>query len=239
MAGESTYTYDTLKSMDISDPYKDAKYQKELEDAAKNIQRYTTGGPVVGLNRFQQQDIASQALSGEQARREAATEGVTKVSGLIDERLTAAANNLADAKMEQENKQAQLLQQQSQGISEAEYLKEKGLTELGIKKKEFNWELEKNQTNRNDALEDAYVKGIVDNTLKELQISNAMKLQDIDQYYALKKNTINQDFLDWEKKNNTDWANFIAKQTASAQAWAALIEGSLTIADSSIQSIID
>lgn len=229
MAGTTGYTRDTLDSMDLRDPKEGLKQAKELEDVSKNLQRYTTGGPVVGLDRFQQQQANNQYLTAEQQRRMAAAPGALGTAGMIDERLTGAANTLATAKNTQQNKVSDLYQQQAQALQEADYNKRKGLSETGDRYKAIDWEAEKNQTKRDDALEDAYVKGIVDDVIMELGISGKLKLQDLDHYFRNKSNEIDQGFADWKNKNEIDWNKFLAEQVASAEAFAMLFGGAMSV----------
>jgi hypothetical protein len=232
MAGNATYTYDTLKSPDAADPFEADKYTQRLEDASKNIQRNVTGGPIVGLNRFQKDAAHSEAIANDIPRRIAAAENANRLAGTIDARLTGAANDLAQAEQKASDAQATSLQKQAQDMTTIDFDKQKALWELQNKRRDIDWDLEKNQTTRDDALENAWVKGIADDVMQELQISGAMKLQDIAQYYALQKNEVEQFFLDWQKKTETDWIAFQAKMVQSAEAFAALLSGAMGVATS-------
>jgi hypothetical protein len=227
MAGTTGYTRDTLDSVDMRDPREGLKQAKEMEDVSKNLQRFTTGGPVVGLDRFQQQQAGNQFLEAEQARRMAAAPGMFEIAGNIDTRLTAAGDTLAEASNKQMNRTDELYQQQAQALQEADFNKRKGLSDIDYKRQEIDWDAEKNQTRRDDALEDAYVKGIVDDTMLELAISNKMKLLDIDHYYRLKKNTLEQNMEDWKTTTDIDWQKMLAEMVASAEAFAMLFQGAL------------
>jgi hypothetical protein len=228
MAGTTGYTRDTLDSVDIRDPKEGLKQAKELEDVSKNLQRFTTGGPVVGLDRFQQQQAGNQFLEAEQARRMAAAPGMLDIAGNIDMRNASAGEALAAAKNKQTNETDNLYQKQAQALQEAEFQKRKGLSDLEYKYDEIDWEAEKNQTKRDDALEDAYVKGIVDDVILELTISNKLTLSDLDQYYRGKQNEIMNSFKDWETKTDIDWQKMLAEMIASAEAFAMFFQGALS-----------
>jgi hypothetical protein len=225
MAGSTGFTRDTLDSLDMRDPKLGMQQVKDLEDVSKNIQKNITGGPAVGLDLFQRQGAQNKMLTAEQERRKAAVPGVFDVAGAIDQRLTAAGDTLAEAENKQGNKVADLYQQQAQALQEADYNKRKGLSDIDYKRKDIDWELEKNQTRRDDALEDAYVKGTMDDVILELGISNKMKLMDLDHYFRLKQNNLDQGMKDWTTMSDIEWSKFLAEMTASAQAFAALFEG--------------
>jgi hypothetical protein len=225
MAGSTGFTRDTLDSLDMRDPKLGMQQVKDLEDVSKNIQKNITGGPAVGLDLFQRQGAQNKMLTAEQERRKAAVPGVFDVAGAIDQRLTAAGDTLAEAENKQGNKVSDLYQQQAQALQEADYNKRKGLSDIDYKRKDIDWELEKNQTRRDDALEDAYVKGTMDDVILELGISNKMKLMDLDHYFRLKQNNLDQGMKDWTTMSDIEWSKFLAEMTASAQAFAALFEG--------------
>ena len=225
MAGTTGYTRDTLDSLDMRDPKLGMQQVKDLEDVSKNIQKNITGGPAVGLDLFQRQGAQNKMLTAEQERRKAAVPGVFDVAGAIDQRLTAAGDTLAEAENKQTNKVDDLYQQQAQALQEADYNKRKGLSDIDYKRKDIDWELEKNQTRRDDALEDAFVKGTMDDVILELGITNKMKLMDLDHYYRLKQNNLDQGMKDWTNMSDIEWSKFLAEMTASAQAFAALFEG--------------
>lgn len=239
MAGTTGYTIDTLESLDMKDPKESLKKVKDIEDVSKNLQRFTTGGPVVGLDRFQRQGAANQFLTAENQRRQAAAPGVFEISGAIDQRLTAAGDTLASAENKQRNRIDELYQQQAQALQEADFEKRKGLSDIGYKTKEIDWEMEKNQTRRDDALEDAYVKGIVDDTMLELGIAGKLKLLDLDHYYRLKSNNITQGFEDWKNKTDIDWNKMLAEMVASAEAFAKLFEGALGVVRVGADELMD
>lgn len=223
--GDSTYTTDVLNSQKMKDPLEARRYQDELEEGQKSVSRWITGAPVMGLNRFQKQAVDSEALAGEQERRQQAATGAMQVAGSIDERLTGAANTLSGAYDKAQSTQADLAQKQAQSLQEAEWAKTTGLRDVADKTKDVDFQLLKNQTLRDDALEDAWVKGIMDNKLQDMSIGGDMRLQDIDQYFKLKENEIQEDFLDWQKKTEIDFNAEIAKMVASAQAFATLFQG--------------
>lgn len=225
MAGENTFTSDTLESQKMKDPYEYARQQKDLQDAVGSVARYQTGGPVVGLNRFQQQAGQSEYLAGEQARREAASKGAMEIGSTIDARLTGAANTLSDAYSKYRNTADDLAQRQAQAVKGTGLDTEIGLEGVKNSRRELDFTLEKNQTLRDDALENAYVKGIVDDKMLEISGSGAMKLQDIDQYFKLKTNEIDQSFEDWKNQTNIDVTRMRAEMVASAQAFATLFQG--------------
>jgi hypothetical protein len=228
MAGTANYTTDTLFSMDKKDPLEERRYTKSLEDVSKNIQRYSTGGPVVGLNPYQQKAISSQYLAGEQARREAAAAGALGTAGMIDARLTNASNALNDAETKTQNAQDDLYQKQAQELATIGFNEKEALRGIDDKKDQIDWGLEKNQTVRDDALEDAWVKGIADDVLQEHAISGQLKLQDLDQYFTLKRNAVDQQFKDWQNQTDIDWKKMLAEITASAEAFAMLFGGAMT-----------
>lgn len=236
MAGTSGYSYDVSKSMDIKDPLIVDKPMDETAALINNVQKYTIGGPAVTLNRFQRQDARNAYLGAELDRRKAAAEGATQLAGIQDERVAGAANQLAAAMDKYRNTQDDLSQRQAQAVTEADQTARMGITEIDIKKNMFDWELEKNQTKRDDAISDAWVEGMVNNKLQDLQIAGQMRLQDIDQYYKLWQNEIDQSFKDWEQKTKADWEAEIAKVTANAQAMAQIFAGSLTMADAGIEA---
>lgn len=223
--GTSGYTKDTLDSMDMRDPKVGMQQIKDLEDVSKNIQKNITGGPAVGLDMFQRQGAQNKVLTAEQERRKAAVPGATEIAGAIDNRLSSSANALAEASNKQENKAADLYQQQAQALQEADFNERKGLSDISTKKKDIDWELEKNQTRRNDALEDAFVKGMMDDTVLELSIEGKMKLLDLDHYYRLKQNSLTQNMEDWKNNSQIEWDKFLAEMTANAQTFAALFSG--------------
>jgi hypothetical protein len=237
MVGTANYSWDTSKSINAKDPLEERRFTNELEESSKNIARYTTGLPAVGLNRFQKQAVSGEHLQGEAGRRTQAAEGALALAGRQDLRVAGAANQLAAASDKAQNTASDLSQRQAQALKEAEYEKLKGLRDVYDKKRDIDWTLEKNQTNRDDKLENAWVDGILDQKLQEIQVSGKMKLQDIDQYYKLKVNDIEQGFQDWKNMTDIERTKFLAEMTASAQAFAQLMEGAVTIAQATASAL--
>jgi hypothetical protein len=225
----ATFTQDTLKSQKARDP-------RELEEAVGDIERGVQaaqrrqGGVITKLDEFEKAPIWDKYLAGEQARREAAAPGAAGIAGQIDERLAGATNQLQTVYDKYNQSAADLQQKQAQNTLLTDFEKEQGLWNISNQREQLDFQLFKNQAQRDDAIESLWKQGIAEDKLLDMSINHNLKLQDIDKYFTLKINEIEQEFQDWRTKTEADWNKKIAEWKADASNWGSIIGGLFGVA---------
>lgn len=225
----ATFTQDTLKSTRARDPREEAEAVRGIEAAAQAAQR-RQGGVLTKLDEFEQAPIWDKYRAGEQQRREAAAPGAAAVAGQIDERIAGVANQLGSIYDKYNAANAEMLQKQAQGTQLVDFEKEQGLWNIENQRNQFDFGMFKNQAQRDDAIESLWKQGIAEDKLLDMSINHNLKLQDVSKYFALKRNEIEQDFLDWKNKSEIEWNKKIAEWKADASNWSAIISGAFGVA---------
>lgn len=212
----ATYTSDAIKSQAMRNPKEAADELLSLEAGQQAVQKQVTGGPVTGLNRFQRQGLQNQWVGQETARRQAAVAPAFGLAGQTDERLAGVQNTLADAYNKYLNTEANAAQQQGQtaltlgqGVTES-------LAGIGQKKSEYDFGLFKNQAERDDAMASLWRKGVAEETLQNMAFNHQLKMQDVDQYFKLILNQLNEDLEDYKVDSELSWSK--SKRTMEAAA---------------------
>lgn len=225
----ATFTQDTLKSTRARDPREEAEAVRGIETAVQAAQRRQQG-TLTKLDEFEQAPIWERYRAGEQSRREAAAPGAAAVAGQIDERIAGVANQLGNIYDKYNAANAEMQQKQAQGTLATDFEKEQGLWNIENQREQFDFGLTKNQAQRDDAIEALWRQGIAEDKLLDMSIDQNLKLQDINKYFTLKRNEIEQEFLDWRVKTEADWNKKIAEWRADASNWGSIMGGLFGIA---------
>jgi len=201
---------------------------QDIERAAMGVERQYGSGQQLGIDpRFARAAPSQIYAAGELARRQAAVGPAFGTAGTIDERETGAQNTLAQAleKYRQATSTAGMQASQSRAMSDFE--REQGLWGVGQKQEELNFNLYKSQAERDDALREAYNKGIAEEQLLQTGLENAFTMQDIETYWGMVMNDLMQDLADWKSKTESDWKAYSTELNTKASAWSKIIEGVL------------
>jgi len=225
----ATYTQDVLSGSKIRDPKESMRELQDLESGTQAVQRQITGGPVTGLNRFQRQGLQNQWLGQESQRRLGSNQAAFGLGGQIDEREAGIANQLSSLYDKYRNTQADAQQQQAQGTLALDQDTKEALAGISQKKNEFDFGLYKNQAERNDALTSLWAKGTAEESLQNAAINNQIKMQDIDQYFKLINNQLEQDFEDYKHDYTLAWSKYQREVTSRAANYGAIFGGLFTV----------
>jgi hypothetical protein len=66
-----------------------------------------------------------------------------------------------------------------------------------------------------------------------------MKLLDLDHYYRLKKNNLDESFADWQNMTEIEWRKVLAEMVASSEAFATLFGGAMNTVNALAQAYAD
>ena len=210
----AAFTSDVLSSQKSKDPNAVNKMNKELQDA-QNAMRRMQGGGEATVNPF---NTAPQQTwnAGEQQRRVAAAGSANQVAGQIDERIAGAKNQLNSVYDKYNSSNANMAQQQAQNKVSTDFDTMSGLAGIKQQKDKLDFTMYTNQAQRDDALQSAWTQGLADDKMMDAAISHNMKLQDVDKYFALLMNDLDQDLADWQEQAAYD--NEAAKRKIEAKA---------------------
>ena len=222
----ATYTSDVLDSTKMRNPKEADDSILGLESGQQAVQKQVTGGPVTGLNRFQRQGVQNQWLSQENARRQAAAPQAFGIAGQVDERNAGVQNQLTDVYAKYANTDANAQQQQAQASATTAQGLDEAMTGITQKANEFDFGMQKNQDERNDALDALWRKGTAEEALQNMAINHSLTLQDIDQYYKLVNNQLDQAFEDWKTNEDIGWSK-AKRSMEGAAANTGMIMGGL------------
>lgn len=225
----ATFTTDTLKSLKARDPREQEELMTELERAQQAAQR-RQGGIVTKLDEFERAPVFEKYRAAEQDRRMGAAQGAAQVGSLIDERLAGTANQLQSVYDKYNQARADLMQKQGQAEQATGFETEQGLWNVENQRRGLDFQLFKNQAQRDDAIESLWQQGIAEDKLLDMSINHQLKLQDIEKYFTLKINEIEQDFLDWQQKTKIDWEEKLREMENDASQWGSILSGALGIA---------
>jgi hypothetical protein len=199
---------------------------RDLEAGQQAVQRQVTGGPVTGLNRFQRQGVRNQWVGAENQRRQQAAGNAFGLSNQIDERNANVQNTLTDAYSKYRNVNADAAQQQAQtSLTLGQNVKE-SMAGLEQKKNEFDFGLFKNQAERDDAMASLWRKGVAEEALQNMAFNHQLKMQDVDQYFKLLINQLNEDLEDYKIDSQIGWSK-TQRGMESAAANTGLLMGGL------------
>lgn len=220
----ATFTQDTLKSQRAKSPEEINTLMAELEAGHNAVRRVQGSGEAV-TDPFQTSKVQQAWGQGEQSRRTKAAEGAAQVAGLIDERIAGTANTLNDVYEKYRQSNADLMQKQGQSALTTDFEKEQGMWGVQNERNKLDLTLYQNQTKRNDAISSAWRQGLAEDRLLDAAIEHGLRMQDIDQYFTLIQNELEQDFLDWKLKTETDWEVEKAKMESRASQWGSILGG--------------
>lgn len=223
------FTENVYERLGAQDPRKREDEYEDIEGLLRNVAKYTTGAPVVGLNRFQKPDVRNLAIQQDVERRTALAPEAAQLANTQDMRIASTANMLGDILQKYRNTQADLQQKQAQQLESIEQDTRHQLAALSRREKELDWELEKNQQKRNMAIENMYAKGMAEDTLLDMANAGTLRIQDIKAYFETLKNDMRNKFEDYKAERELDYQ--IAKYEAEAKArnTAAFIDGLIKV----------
>jgi hypothetical protein len=223
----ATFTSDVLKSQQSQDPNAVNKLNKELQDA-QNAMRRMQGGGEATVNPF---NTAPQQAWGaqEQQRRQQAASGASQVAGQIDERTAGAQNKLASIYDKYNATNANSAQQQAQQQATTDFEVQSGMSQVKQSRDKFDFSMYQNQSQRDDALQAAWTQGLAEDKMMDAAISHNMKLQDIDKYFALLANALNQELEDWKQTSSIDWEQKKRDIETKASNTSSILSGLLGI----------
>lgn len=171
---------------------------------------------------------------GEQQRREEAAKGKLDLAKTVDtrqgniaDRVRAAlftkqqtASDLAEAQRQQDIKQGLTLEEQEQGFQ----------TKLA----EIELGRIKNAGERMDAMQSAYDKGMLELELLDISRNGMLELSDIDRYFSILKNDIQNMMRDLDTNSKFAIEDFKREMESKSAGISAIIDGLTRIAGAAV-----
>jgi len=171
---------------------------------------------------------------GEQQRREAAAKGKLDLAKAVDtrqanisDRVRAAlfdkqqiSSDLAEAQRQQDVKQDLTLAEQNQAFR--------------TKSAEIELGRIKNAGERMDAMQSAYDKGMLELDLLDIARNGMLELSDIERYFSILKNDIQNQMRDLDVNSKFDIEDFKKEMEAKSNAISSIIDGLTRIAGAEV-----
>ena len=227
----ATFTTDVLKSQNKKDPNEVNDMLAGLQ-SAQNAVLKAQGRSQNTYDPFAAAKTQDQWGQGEQKRRVAAATGAAQTGSLIDERIAGAQNQMANIYNKYNQTNADLAQKQSQDAQTTDFSTTQALAGIQQQKNSMDFATYKNQAQRDDAIQAAWVQGIADDKMLQAATEHALKMQDVDKYFALIKNQLEQDMADWAQMTEQEWQKEKRKVETTAANNGAIIGGALGIVGS-------
>lgn len=102
---------------------------------------------------------------------------------------------------------------------------------LGEKNRELDFTAFRNQAERNDALEEAYHTADFEKMMTEAAINHKITMQDLDTFWKLQMNELQQKWLDYENQAKIDLGEFKAAVDTQAKLWGSLFSNMVDVAE--------
>lgn len=191
-------------------PQKASDYQDYLTGLEKKSQTQQKqfgelGVQPTGYSGIQRQSAQGQFQQADTARRQQAAQNKYQLGSTIDTRRSQIADQLAALKEQKEGFNKDLATKQWQMEQEAGLGRKEQDWSTGQQIKELNFKEYVNDTDRADALTTAYNAGTAELDLIDAAQEGALKINDINNYFSILLNDIEQDFMDWEADKKGNW----------------------------------
>ena len=228
MAGFQKDVFDATQEID---PNQAQKEQEEYARMAGNLQKQfggmqARGTPTLGIGTPTGYEAATtQSASDEYNRRKAAASNAFDLGSKIDTRRSKLADEL-DAAIRQRQ-----LATDKYATAQSNTDRENALTTAGIgedakqKMQQVDFSLYKSQTDRDMAMKDLYAKGDLEAYMNKAASQNALKQQDIDNYYSMLEAGLRADYEAEMKNIDWDFETLMRKTNRDAANGAAIISG--------------
>jgi len=185
--------------------------------------------PVVGVNQFQGGATLSPAKEAEFKRRSEFVPEAYKTAQAAEERQTKAQDELADFYAKWDIQADELAMKQSQALRAADLQAKLQSQEVDNKLKEIGFSAFKNDADRQDSLEKAYLDGNASKQLITASINGAVKMQDIDTYWKEVINDFDQRLMDVKSWADADLKAFEYNMKTDAVNWGSIVSGLTTL----------
>lgn len=176
-----------------------------------------------GLSSSGRQAAEEQITLGEANRRPEATKNAFTLGSSIDKRKGQLSDEVEAALRKRQNLTTDAATKQSQQDRE-QALSNEQITE-GAKSsmRDLNFSLYKSQTERDQAMRDAWQKGSLDAELQVAAINNNLRMQDVENYYKLLIADINGEMQSFEKMSKFELEDWTNNMMDKAKNWGALL----------------
>ena len=217
-----------------TDPEEAKRIQQEYARQAKNMQKQFGGQQQLGTvaqgigTPTGYETATAQSAADEFNRRKTAATNAFDLGSKVDTRRSQLADELDSAlrkrtlatdkystKQEQDDRENKLT---LQGIGE----------DARQKMQTLDFSMYKSQTDRNMAMQELNDKGDLENYMQKAASENALKQQDIDNYYAMLEAGLRAEYEAGMKNNDWDFQSFLAKADRDAKNSAGIISGLVT-----------
>jgi hypothetical protein len=209
--------------------------QSQEEKQKKLLDRYETrmmagqkqfggkGTAAQGLSSSGRQAAEEQIRLGEATRRPEATEKAYQLGSTIDKRKSQLSDEVEAALRKRQNLTTDAATKQSQQDRENALSTEQITEGAKSSMRDLNFSLYKSQTERDQAMREAWQKGSLESELQVAAINNSLRMQDVENYYKLLIGDLQgemQKFEAMSKFELEDWTNSMMDR---AKNWGALI----------------
>jgi hypothetical protein len=229
MPSFSSEVYDSTKEKPTEEQL--SPYTDYLQRRAKAAQQWEGSGTAPTPTTSIADQLAAEKgyRSGEYGRREKAATQQMGLAKAEDTRQGTVADRVRQALYNRENIQDKLETQQSQsqrtfGQGMEEMQQQAGQT---IAKQDFS--AYQNAGDRYDSLMAAYDKGTAEMGMLDAAKGNALKMADLDAYFARVGNDMDNAFKDWQATAQFDATQALSQLNSQASGIAAMIDGIMKI----------
>ncbi len=218
--------------------------QEEYARMAQQMQRQfgaqqQAGTPSLGIGTTSgAEDATVQAKTDEFNRRKAAAGSAFELGSKVDTRRSQLSDELSAALKDRKASQEKYSTKQDQDTRESNL----NLAEIGqdVKQKvgELNFTLYKSQSDRNMVMNQLKNKGMLESELAKAASDNALKQQDIDNYYAMLEAEARAEYEASIKNADWDFQRSIKKAEQDANNFGRIIESSVDIFSTLMEKVM-
>jgi len=231
MAAFQKEVFDSTQEID---PEEARRAQEALSQRARNLQKQfgakgKLGEAQYGIGTTPGIEAATaQSSADELARRKTAATNAFELGSKVDSRRSALSDELNAALRKRQLATDKYATSQSQ-TDRANALEVEGIGEEARQKMQtLDFTMYKSQTDRNMAMQELNNKGDLASYMAKAASENALKQQDIDNYYAMQEAVLRAEYEAAMKEIDWNAGQAVAKSTRDAQNSANIISGIVT-----------
>ena len=199
--------------------------RKHERQQAQTYRQFGGTGPAPGLTTRDREDAVRDYQISDEQRREQAAGNLGQLSMEIDARRGAVSDVISDSQEAVEKANRLARQQQLNMGREHDLQLRTTEQQTEDKLRNIGFTEYRNQTQRNDLMDEAYERGALDEELFEAGIDGKIRQQDIDFYYKKISQDLENAFDMWKVRHKAEADKYFERAQANAENMGSVIEG--------------
>lgn len=206
------------------------------QQSRQTYEQFGGTGPSIGLSTRDRQDALREYGINDERRREQAAGSLAGITSQVDQRRAGVSDAIADSLDAQSQAELEAASALGRAEQESEFSKEQSMEGLENQMREISFKEYQSQAQRDDKLDELYQKGAAEDLLQDAAIDGKLRLMDIEHYYNLLLQDMNNSFEMWKVTNDLDHKKELDRMIMKAQNMGAIIEGTTQMVNTAYQA---